>query len=802
MQYAKHLSALELYGNQIQDISPLADLKKLTRLNLSNNNITDISPLNGLKELTYLSLEQNQIHDIQPIENLSKLKYLFIEQNPIKDLSQEQHLPVTNAVENTTLLHPSVKVNQYDTQISLPDGAIARLGKGGINVLRFSPDGTMLAVGTDIGLWLYDRTSGEAKPLQANSLGQSNAIAFSANGRFLANGGSSNPVIQSWDLSSGEKLSEIPLPTSRTIHLMNKRDETFQKSVAALTFANSGKGLMSLSYSGKFNYWDVLNGKGLSEHDSNFDYEGVLALSQDGSKFACGYWNGKIWTGDATTGKLKNKLNGHGRRIKFLSKNTKYRRVRALAYSPDSRFLASGSEDKTIKIWSTNKYKKHATLKGHTGWVSALAFSEDGKYIASGDTESNVHLWDVHKKRRIAIFKGHTNGILAMTFSPDGKTLATGSADGTIRFWDVNTQKAESIFTTGHTEWVRDISFSPDSTKVSIAHYNATAERWDINTSRQLDVFNKNPQRISYAVALSPDGSHLACHGVEGNIAFNVDGWDTVIEYYNSDRTRLWSLDTKKELPSISDVFGDMAFSPDNKILACKSIQDISPWHKTTDSEVGRRLSMVVGRSKEILITEVRTGTELHRFHVGKRGGPLSGGGLREKISLMFSPEGSLLAAGGMIWDVDTWEQLHKFTSEYTAIMAISKDSHTLAVENNVVTDKDIQLWNFFTPDQPQSLNTIDLPPTIENRALTISPNGSILVESTKMAWDTYVEANISLWDVNTGEKLLSLPGHTEPITKLEFSHDGKTLASGSKDGTVLLWDWNKIIAKVKPDDR
>ena len=800
IQYAKRLSTLELYGNQIQDISPLADLKKLTRLNLSNNKITDVSSLNGLKALAYLSLEQNQIQNITPIENLSNLKYLFVGQNPIKDLSQVQHLPASNVAKNTTPLQPSGKVNHYDTQIGLPDGAIARFGKGGINIMRFSPDGTMLSVGTDIGVWLYDRTSGKAKPLQTNSLGQSNAIAFSSNGRFLASGGSSNPVLQVWDLSTGEQLPNISLPTSITKHLMNKRGETLEKSVAALTFANSGKGLMSLSYSGKLNYWDVFNGKGLSEHDSNFDSEGVLALSQDGSKFACGYWDGEIWTGDATTGKLKVKLKGHGRRIKFLSKNTKYRRVRALTYSPDSRFLASGSEDKTIKIWRTDKHKKHATLKGHKGWISALAFSVDGKYLASGDTESFVHLWDVHKKRSLAIFEGHTNGILALTFSPDGKTLATGSADGSIRIWDVESRKADSIFTTGHTEWVRDITFSADSTKISIANYNATAERWDIKSASQLDVFNMNPQKISYAVALSPDGSHLACHSIEGNITFNVDGWDTVIEYYNSDKTRLWNLDTKTELPSVPDVFGDMTFSPDNKILACKSLEDVLPWQKTTDSEVGRRLSSVVGRSKEILITEVRTGTELNRIHVGKRGGPLSGGGLYAEISLVFSPEGSIFAAGRRIWNVDTWEQLPIFTPENTAIRVFSEDSQFLAVQKHRTSDKDIRVWNISTLDQPQSLNTIELPTTIENRALTFSPNGAILVESTKMAFDTYCEANISLWDVNTGEKLLSLPGHTEPIETLVFSHDGKILASGSEDGTVLLWDWNKILAKIETD--
>ena len=381
LQYAKHLSALELYGNRIQDISPLADLKKLTRLNLSNNKITDISSLNGLKELIYLSLEQNQIHDIQPIEDLSNLKYLFVGQNPIKDLSRVRHLPVFNAAENVAPLQPSGKVNHYDTQIGLPDGAIARLGKGGINVMRFSPDGTMLAVGTDIGGWLYDMKSGEGKLLQKTSIGQSNALAFSVNGRILASGGSSNPIIQLWDISIGEQLPNISLPTSRHLYLMNKRDEVHEKSVAALSFSKSSDSLLSLSYTGDFNHWDISTGKELSEHRADFDYEGVLALSQDGSKLACGYRGGEIWIGDATIGKRVAKLKGHSRRIKIFF-STKHRRVRALTFSTDGKLLASGSEDKTVQIWSTDRYKKLATLKGHTGWVSALAFSEDGRYLA------------------------------------------------------------------------------------------------------------------------------------------------------------------------------------------------------------------------------------------------------------------------------------------------------------------------------------------------------------------------------------------------------------------------------------
>ena len=169
---------------------------------------------------------------------------------------------------------------------------------------------------------------------------------------------------------------------------------------------------------------------------------------------------------------------------------------------------------------------------------------------------------------------------------------------------------------------------------------------------------------------------------------------------------------------------------------------------------------------------------------------------------MLFSPDGTILAVGNKLWDADMWNQIAEIGGKNSQVVAFSQDNTIIAIEVKNGADRDIHLWDITTPTEPEKLNTIYLPKTFGNRAVTLSPKGNILVEATKFYFDTYCEAIISLWDVQTGDKLLSLPGHTEPIETLTFSHDGKTLASGSEDGTVLLWDWDKIVAKIEPKER
>ena len=276
----------------------------------------------------------------------------------------------TKILSFTTILLTTVLIaisfGQDNTQVGLPEGAIARLGKGGINIMRFSPDGTHLAVGTDVGVWLYDVPDGNETALFTGYTGHVNALAFSQDGNILASGGFNNPVIQIWDIKTKSKFSTPIFTRGRN-------------TLDALTFY--GRTLISIDGRDDISYWQVDTGNKLlqSSIDNPFN---VVAFSQDGTNLAIADRNGKIHLWDTTTSSPKATLKGH--------KNDNNTEIRSLAFSPDGKILASGSEDKTVKLWDTQNHKELGTLHGHLGWVTAIAFSEDGSTLASGDANKTI----------------------------------------------------------------------------------------------------------------------------------------------------------------------------------------------------------------------------------------------------------------------------------------------------------------------------------------------------------------------------------------------------------------------------
>ena len=100
-----------------------------------------------------------------------------------------------------------------------------------------------------------------------------------------------------------------------------------------------------------------------------------------------------------------------------------------------ARRLASGSSDRTIRLWDTVTGAHKQTLTGHRSHVESVAFSPDGITLVSGSGDGTLRLWAVQTGEHLRTLEGHTNGVLSVAYSPDGKTLASGSSDGTVLLW-------------------------------------------------------------------------------------------------------------------------------------------------------------------------------------------------------------------------------------------------------------------------------------------------------------------------------------------------------------------------------
>ena len=682
------------------------------------------------------------------------------------------------------------------SQWKLPKAAKARLGKGSINTIQFSPDGTQLAVGTNIGVWLYDVKTGEEKSLFP---GMCQSVAFSPDGRFLANGGGRSKI-HLWEIG-----------TEREVLLTDLYD-----SAATLKFSSDGKTLISLSSLGDtITRSDVETGEGIMRHlksgrSNAFGPDelntGVYAITDD--KAAIARMDGKIQIWDIATHEKLSTLRGHTdlslqsldkpsrqpnsftfRQATSLSRTVKTpdnsftfkqsfrnfkNRVSALAFSHDGTRLASGSTDKTVRLWDTTKPDEWMTLQKHTGWTNVLAFSPDGKMLASGSTDKTVQLWDTTTGEPCATLTGHINGITALAFSPDSTTLASGSADGTIRFWHAETGNPLTDRIIGHTQWMKAATFLQDSSTLASVAFNGEITFWDVKTSHKSTVHTAGHRDGFPTLAFSPDGTKLASVGADGRTIFEIISGHPLSTWRADHLVRLTDVRTGRELSTLEFSGGieHLTFSPDGKTVAFGSLGEIHLWH----TETGDKLMIPLVDWEEADIRNMP--------HV---------------TALAFSSDGATLVSGtdqGKIqtWNVTTGKALAVFAKPtaqenlgHISALSFSPDGALLAAGSH----SQIDLWEVNTGNKLLSVNTKHKRGNMGfqsySEPLVFSPDGTILINGLE-------PGVIQLWDVTTGDRIAVLDGHTQKVETLVFSPDGTTLVSTATDGTILLWDWNEVL--------
>ncbi|HEX7330244.1 MAG TPA: TIR domain-containing protein [Pyrinomonadaceae bacterium] len=196
--------------------------------------------------------------------------------------------------------------------------------------------------------------------------------------------------------------------------------------------------------------------------------------------------------------------------------------VVCVAISLDGKIVASGSEDKTARVWDVATGSCLATLNGHLRSIYGLAIIGSGRQVLTGSFDRTIRLWDVDTGQCIRIFEGHSDLVMGLSATADGRLFISGSHDNTVRIWDAGTGECLSILT-GHTEAVYGVVVTPDGKIAVSGSRDQTIRVWEIRTGNCIRILHGHSDYV-YGVAITPDARSIISSSYDRTIrVWNLD---------------------------------------------------------------------------------------------------------------------------------------------------------------------------------------------------------------------------------------------------------------------------------------
>jgi WD40 repeat protein len=551
--------------------------------------------------------------------------------------------------------------------------------------------------------------------------------------------------------------------------------------VHALTFTATGKTLLFGGYQKHIRLWNFELDKETGRLDGHKAAVKAIAVSPDTAVIASGSQDGALYLWDMESKCKVAELVGHTDE------------VNALAFSPDTdiNLLASAGSDRLIFIWDTETNKFKHKLDGGCG-VCALAFSADGKTLYSAGDDSLIRRWDVASGKQTGTFKGHEGTIVSLFVQ--GETVVSGALDKTIRFWDAPTfeQRRSLPRRQGDCD---ALAVTKAGDFLATAGTNNTLRIFEAANGKEV-VPAPGIQSGLVGLVLSPNNKRLACTTADGQILVwdpqtgkLLRQWhakqtgDILLAFASDGKTlasasnivRLWNADTGDEISQLPTRNGDpvmtLAFSPDDKTLALGA------------------------HSGHIDLVDVKAKKSVASFNYT--------GALQ---AIAWSPDGRKLAAAGgakiFVWDPLANRLIRSFDVKegppppfpmLVASLAFAPDSKTLAAGG---WDAVIRIYNLNaknpTDGKQQRLCEGHASAVY---AIAFSPDGHSLISGS-------FDKTARLWEAFSGKQIAAFKGHRGEVRGVAFGNDGRSVFSAGADTVVYHWDVPGLLNNGKLPER
>jgi WD40 repeat protein/serine/threonine protein kinase len=593
--------------------------------------------------------------------------------------------------------------------------------------------------------------------------------------------------------------------------------------VNAVAFSPDGERLATGGGDGSVKVWNSRTGKVVREFRAHDKAVVAVAFHPDGKHLA--------YTGTDEQAKVLDLTTGQEKVVGPCGCLRRFGTAYAVAFSPDGRQLAAGSEG-SVQLWDWEKGRRLHAFRGHEHYSISVAFSRDGRRLATGSWQEGPRIWDpATGGPPIRTFSEYRHPISALAFSPDGGSLAVASFDRSVKVWDTTTGERRHLLP--HTGTALCVAYSPDGLRLASAGEDRTVHVWDAQTGREVLALRGHTDHCG-CVAYSPDGLRLASASADGTIRI----WDatplregegdrplTETQHGDEIRSVRFSPDGRRiasaghgALVKVWDAATgrlDVEFNGDTLIVFCLAWHPNSEWVAAAGGS-GRKFAVKVwdvhkrrevfaipsaldylvaafspdghhlvtgGLDGEVKVWDARTGARVGTLGTHKG----------EVRAVVFSRKGGHLASASPDGEVNLWDAkrlsewqtprltLHARVPRPSLNVAFSPDGLRLATggERNTV-----KIWDVQTGKELQTLwghggevYTLAFSPDDEGRWVASGGEDSI----------------VKVWDSHTGKLVRSFRGHTGLVTSLAFSPDGKRLVSGSRDSTVKVWDLTSL---------